>query len=106
MIERTPGDWLVMPGDFEDEHAVVAKLDGIPDDFEEVVVAECFTEADARLCAAAPRLLAECERAEWLLSQNEELYHGSPWENERQILVGLRAAIAAAKIPQQSQVVP
>lgn len=66
MSKHTPGPWTFVPDDREDGILGVVWGEGWP-------IAEIYSdildpeeaEADTRLIAAAPELLAACQQAEW-----------------------------------------
>lgn len=65
LARHTPGPWRFIPDDGTGTlPAVLANQVTAAGNF---YVCQCNVEADARLIAAAPDLLAECKRLLWLL---------------------------------------
>lgn len=93
--EHTPGPWTVG----EDGRGVWGQVDGVERrllDIRRTGGLDCSYEANARLAAAAPDLLAACEAAAELFTLDGHGGCGLDECAEASVLALLRSAIAAA----------
>lgn len=89
----TSGDWEVIPTRSPGEWFVVA----FPDAVEEIIVAECSHEADARLMALAPKMLKALEYWNTLIKACDDpdlwLHLREPRELTSQILKAVKGGV-------------
>jgi hypothetical protein len=93
MKTHTPGPWkfaAAVQNNGPNYFAVTTGKWGAP------TIATCWTEPDARLCAAAPAMLAVIERAYTHLGDNRNQWAGRHTPEGQALLIGLRDTIAAA----------